>query len=141
MRLALLLPLLALASSCSKEQSAKEPAPAPTSAPASPTAPEPTSVPAPTGAPATASAPEPSAEAPKPRPSASPAPAASCQKDADCRAFSDYCTGCDCRALSVTDPDPKCDGPGVRCFADPCLNVKVACDNGRCVARRSAPSK
>ncbi|HVJ18754.1 MAG TPA: hypothetical protein VM686_25205, partial [Polyangiaceae bacterium] len=93
------------------------------------------------GAPASPTAPEPSAEAPKPRPSASPAPAASCQKDADCRAFSDYCTGCDCRALSVTDPDPKCDGPGVRCFADPCLNVKVACDNGRCVARRSAPSK
>ena len=56
-----------------------------------------------------------------------------CATDADCRLFSDYCTGCDCRALSMDDPDPTCTGPGVRCFADPCMNRTAICVNGRCV--------
>ncbi len=61
------------------------------------------------------------------------APAAgACSTDADCRTFADYCTGCDCRALSNSDPDPTCSGPGVRCFADPCMNYASVCVNGTC---------
>jgi hypothetical protein len=56
-----------------------------------------------------------------------------CRSDADCRTFSDYCTGCDCRALATTDKDPVCPGPGVQCFVDPCLNKTARCDSGRCV--------
>lgn len=55
-----------------------------------------------------------------------------CRTDADCRLFDDYCTGCDCRALAKGEPDPKCAGPGVRCFAQPCMNKVAACQNGRC---------
>ena len=57
-----------------------------------------------------------------------------CDSDADCRLFADYCTGCDCRALLTTELDPTCDGPGVRCFADPCLGQAAVCDlpSGRC---------
>ncbi len=43
------------------------------------------------------------------------------------------CTGCDCLALGPSDPEPVCQGPGVQCFADPCLNKKAACETGRCV--------
>ncbi|MBI3784214.1 MAG: hypothetical protein HY270_12530 [Deltaproteobacteria bacterium] len=56
-----------------------------------------------------------------------------CAADDDCRLFSDYCTGCDCRALANSDPDPLCDGPGVRCFADPCQNQTARCSAGYCV--------
>ena len=58
-----------------------------------------------------------------------------CLSDADCFLFSDYCTGCDCRALRTTDPAPICDGPGVRCFADPCMDHTAVCDlpSGKCV--------
>jgi hypothetical protein len=55
-----------------------------------------------------------------------------CTTDADCRTFSDYCTGCDCRALSSSEPNPTCDGPGVRCFADPCMGKTAACVAGKC---------
>ncbi len=58
-----------------------------------------------------------------------------CATDADCRLFSDYCTGCDCRALSTSAPDPVCSGPGVRCFADPCLNHAAVCQGGSCVVQ------
>ena len=51
-----------------------------------------------------------------------------CQTDADCRTFSDYCTGCDCRALSTSEPDPICDGPGVRCLVDPCGASTAVCN-------------
>ena len=51
-----------------------------------------------------------------------------CTTDADCRTFADYCTGCDCRALGTSEPDPFCDGPGVRCFADPCLGQTAVCN-------------
>jgi hypothetical protein len=60
-------------------------------------------------------------------------PPGSCAGDADCRLFSDYCTGCDCRALSNIDPDPVCPGPGVQCFADPCQGKTAQCANGQCV--------
>jgi hypothetical protein len=55
-----------------------------------------------------------------------------CTTDADCRTFSDYCTGCDCRALSVNEKDPLCPGPGVQCLIDPCLGQTAACVAGRC---------
>ncbi len=80
---------------------------------------------------------EPPAKEPAPAPAASASGSGSivnCQTDADCRAFSDYCTGCNCRALSITEPDPVCSGPGVRCLVDPCQNVQVGCNQGRCTA-------
>ncbi len=60
------------------------------------------------------------------------APAATCQRDADCRLFSDTCTGCDCRAIPTSAEAPLCSGPGVRCFADPCEKHKAVCRAGRC---------
>lgn len=59
--------------------------------------------------------------------------AALCRYDSDCRTFSDYCTGCDCRALGATQKDPVCKGPGVQCFVDPCLDKTAVCEAGRCV--------
>jgi hypothetical protein len=58
----------------------------------------------------------------------------SCKQDSDCRLFSDYCTGCDCRALLKTDKDPLCSGPGVRCLADPCRDHSAVCREGKCAA-------
>lgn len=58
-----------------------------------------------------------------------------CRNDSDCRAFSDTCTGCDCRALSSCQKDPVCSGPGVQCFVDPCFNKEAFCDGGRCSLR------
>jgi hypothetical protein len=55
-----------------------------------------------------------------------------CRTNTDCRLFSDYCTGCDCRALGAGEVDPVCSGPGVRCFADPCLKQNAVCQAGRC---------
>lgn len=63
---------------------------------------------------------------------AAPKPTGACTTDADCRTFSDYCTGCDCRALSSSEADPTCDGPGVRCFADPCTGKTATCVAGAC---------
>jgi hypothetical protein len=60
-----------------------------------------------------------------------------CRSDSDCRLFSDYCTGCDCRALRFSEPGPTCDGPGVRCLIDPCMGKAAVCDlpSGKCVVR------
>jgi hypothetical protein len=63
-----------------------------------------------------------------------PGEAGRCEAAADCRLFADTCTGCDCRALASTDSDPACAGPGVRCFADPCLRKVARCEAGRCVS-------
>jgi len=63
------------------------------------------------------------------------APAAECTTDADCRVEADYCTGCDCVALSSSESVPACDGPGVKCFADPCMTKTAACVDGQCVAK------
>jgi hypothetical protein len=65
-------------------------------------------------------------------------PPAECKTDADCRTFSDYCTGCDCRALARHETDPVCKGPGVRCFADPCGGQTATCQNGQCVLGSAA---
>lgn len=58
---------------------------------------------------------------------------AECTTDADCRAEADYCTGCDCLALSTNESVPYCPGPGVKCFADPCTAKAAACVGGQCV--------
>ena len=57
---------------------------------------------------------------------------AECRRDTDCRTFSDYCTGCDCRALASNEPDPVCPGPGVQCLIDPCFNQRAVCSRGQC---------
>lgn len=56
----------------------------------------------------------------------------SCRTDADCRLFDDYCSGCDCRALLQSEPDPRCSGRGVTCLRQPCADRSAACDQGRC---------
>lgn len=56
-----------------------------------------------------------------------------CTSDADCRLEADYCTGCDCAALSSKEKLPACSGPGVKCFADPCLGQVATCLSGQCV--------
>jgi hypothetical protein len=63
-----------------------------------------------------------------------------CTVDTDCRAVADYCTGCDCRVLAASAPDPTCDGPGVKCFADPCMGKVARCEAGTCTtAAATAP--
>ncbi len=56
-----------------------------------------------------------------------------CKVDSDCQIVADYCTGCDCRALPSSDSLDACGGPGVRCFADPCLSKRPLCAAGKCV--------
>ncbi len=55
-----------------------------------------------------------------------------CTTDADCRLEADYCTGCNCSALASSESLPVCSGPGVRCFADPCMGHTAACVGGTC---------
>ena len=66
---------------------------------------------------------------------------ATCRQDADCRLFSDYCTGCDCRALAREEKDPGCSGPGVRCLVDPCQNKAAACQGGKCLVVNKTGAK
>ena len=56
-----------------------------------------------------------------------------CQKDGDCRTFSNFCEGCFCNALLVSDPDPPCNGMMVSCLLDPCDGKVVHCNGGVCV--------
>lgn len=63
-----------------------------------------------------------------------------CRTDADCRTFSDYCTGCDCRALSICQQDPRCPTPGVQCFRDPCQGQEAFCRAGACALRPTTPT-
>jgi hypothetical protein len=62
-------------------------------------------------------------------------PSGKCTTDADCSLMADYCTACDCRALAKGESLPKCNGPGVQCSVDACLNKTAACVNGVCGAR------
>jgi hypothetical protein len=55
-----------------------------------------------------------------------------CKTADDCRLFDDYCTGCDCRALAKTDPDPKCASRPVQCLRQPCADKVPACVQGKC---------
>lgn len=58
-----------------------------------------------------------------------------CMRDDDCQLASDYCTGCDCRALAKGETLPKCPGPGVQCLVDPCERLTAVCVNGKCSAQ------
>jgi Stigma-specific protein, Stig1 len=60
-----------------------------------------------------------------------------CRRDSDCRLFSDYCEGCNCRALLATQPDPPCDGQIYNCLVDPCRGHVAVCDQstGKCLVR------
>ena len=61
---------------------------------------------------------------------------AHCTGPADCRTFSDYCGGCACDALVVSEPDPICEAGTVQCLVDPCSGHSAACDTtGHCVLR------
>ena len=52
-----------------------------------------------------------------------------CNTDADCVAYSDYCDGRSCVALSTSDPRPTCEsGNYVQCFTDPCEGKKAVCN-------------
>ena len=61
--------------------------------------------------------------------------ASECTKDSDCRVEADYCTGCNCVALAPTESVAACSGPGVRCFADPCMTKTAKCSSGQCIAQ------
>jgi hypothetical protein len=64
-----------------------------------------------------------------------PDPKGWCNTDADCRLEDDYCTGCDCRALSSSETLPACTGPGVRCQREPCGGLTARCVANACTAR------
>jgi len=64
-----------------------------------------------------------------------PRPASPCRRDEDCKLLSDYCDGCNCRAVRTNQQLPHCSGRTVQCFADPCLQKKAACVNKRCAVR------
>jgi len=61
-------------------------------------------------------------------------PDGTCRRDSDCNLVADYCTGCDCRAQAQGDAPLTCDGPGVQCFADACLNLQARCVHDVCTA-------
>jgi hypothetical protein len=68
-------------------------------------------------------------------------PTPACRSDADCRPFAFMCTGCDCLPLATGSAEPMCPGPGVQCFADPCLNKTTVCDAGQCrIKETSCPA-
>ncbi len=56
-----------------------------------------------------------------------------CASDADCRTFSDYCEGCNCRVLAKGAAAPKCKSKPVNCLVDPCQMQRAACVKGACV--------
>jgi hypothetical protein len=66
--------------------------------------------------------------------------AATCATDADCHLAADYCKGCECRALGSHETVPACDGAGVQCFADPCMQKTASCVNGACTVA-AAPTR
>jgi hypothetical protein len=67
-------------------------------------------------------------------------PPAECASDKDCRLFSNYCDGCECLALSVSEPNPICKGDIVACFVDPCRGAEASCVAGQCVLGGAAAS-
>jgi hypothetical protein len=67
-------------------------------------------------------------------------PANRCKTDADCRKADDYCSGCNCKALSVCQPDPgTCPNPAM-CFVEPCYNKEAFCNAGTCALRTATPT-
>jgi hypothetical protein len=55
---------------------------------------------------------------------------ATCSAASDCRTHSDYCGGCTCDALGVSEPNPDCGEGGVAsCFVDPCSGKTATCNS------------
>ncbi len=67
-------------------------------------------------------------------------PPSPCRTSADCRKLSDYCQGCNCRALSICQADPVCTGGLAYCFADPCSGKEAYCSAGTCALRAATPT-
>jgi hypothetical protein len=65
-------------------------------------------------------------------------PATQCKADADCRTYSDYCEGCNCRVLAKGEDAPKCATKPVNCIADPCMRQRASCVKGRCALLSTA---
>jgi hypothetical protein len=62
-----------------------------------------------------------------------PSKPSSCATDADCRTYSNYCGGgCECLALSTSEPDPAACANPVACLVDPCASATAVCMNGAC---------
>ncbi|MET0595575.1 MAG: hypothetical protein ABW133_22950 [Polyangiaceae bacterium] len=60
-------------------------------------------------------------------------PAGSCSTDSDCKAVSDTCDACNCRALSKDGSLAKCTGgKTVACVMDPCRGKHAVCTAGKC---------
>jgi hypothetical protein len=56
-----------------------------------------------------------------------------CQTDSDCRIYSDYCGGCNCRAVGPTaGAAAPCVETAVQCLVDPCAQKTAVCVNGQC---------
>lgn len=66
-----------------------------------------------------------------PPPSIKPATQA-CATDTDCYALANYCGGCTCEVSNAKEPSKCKQEERVACFADPCLNQKATCNQGRC---------
>jgi hypothetical protein len=71
--------------------------------------------------------------------SATPPAAPKCSTDADCRLYSSYCDGCECRALDRTAADPTCGGATVQCLIDPCQRKRAVCAAGACTRAPAQP--
>ena len=67
-------------------------------------------------------------------------PPPECASDKECRLFSNYCDGCECLALSSSEPNPVCKGTVVACFVDPCRDAEARCVRGQCVLGGAAVS-
>ena len=56
-----------------------------------------------------------------------------CQTDSDCRIYSDYCGGCNCRAvIPNAGAALPCTETAVQCLVDPCGQKMAVCVNGQC---------
>jgi hypothetical protein len=64
-----------------------------------------------------------------------PDPVSECTTNADCRVVSDYCGGCNCRALAPGQKLPACSGAEVQCLIAPCDGKAAVCQSGKCVAQ------
>jgi hypothetical protein len=62
-----------------------------------------------------------------------PTAPAACSSDSDCKAVSDTCEQCNCRALGKDGALPKCTGgKQVACVMDPCRGKHAVCSAGKC---------
>lgn len=72
-----------------------------------------------------------------------PAGSMACTSDADCRTYSSYCgeAPCACLPLGKSASNPRCSGPAVNCFVDPCRKKIALCKAGSCVLQPPAAER